>query len=273
LKLKYLPLSKWKSQIIIFGTYPIVFSQIPHSASAVPPLKAPFPPAYSFSVDQASEYVDKINGNLRFDSLRLNGSLSELITPTYNYFMINFVMISPIPCIYYYENNPPRWPDGEYLGTVLLANETNKSSFDIYYDLVYYAFDSVTNEFKAQYDSSVQQIITNWNPTPPPSSIFTPPSQCYLIPGNNDVNHSAPNADGISFPTSFSMFLNDGNNNIMSIYYNADNQMSRFDSHDTTSVQIGNNVYRFPTAFYNANPPINPLPCSQFNNQSFFFSY
>jgi hypothetical protein len=162
---------------------------------------------------------------------------------------------------------------GNYIGTVLLFNETHKSNFDLYYDeWSVYAFDNVTHEFKAIYDTTEHIPITNWNPNPPPPSIFTPPSQCYPI-SDDETDHSKPNADGISFPTSFSMIISDGNLNY-SVYYNADDQMWRADGSlfsNTTTVQLGNKAYNFLTAFStDANPPINPLPCVM-NTQSFGF--
>jgi hypothetical protein len=136
-------------------------------------------------------------------------------------------------------------------------------------NMTFFAFKSVTNEYKAFFSFSSQMIITNWSPAVPVPAVFTPPSQCYFLPINNHVDHSEPNADGISFPTSFTMFTNYGGI-LVPIYYNGDNQMWRYDTQNTSVVQIGNIQHLFNNPF-TAIPAINPLPCVQNNNVNFAF--
>jgi len=259
---------------------PNCFSEPRLSASTIPPPIAPFPSAgYSYTesspapfISQFTSYIDNVNRNSRFDieiSTLIGATYIQINTNSLLYIMMNVGNISPIPCIYVNSTSHTTSIAAEYLGTVLLENEANKSSFDIYGSFYeYLAFDSATNEYKASFSYDYQTIVTNWIPTPPPPSTFTPPSECYFLPFSNNVDHSEPIADGISFPTSFTMFINYGGR-IINIYYNGDNLMWRYDFQNSSIVQIGNTQHQFNNPL-TANPAINPLPCVQ-NNVNFAF--
>jgi len=131
----------------------------------------------------------------------------------------------------------------------------------------YLAFDSITHNLEVLYfHGDAEKDVANWNPTPPPPSMFTAPIPCYPTPM---FTSSVPNPLAPAFPNSMTMYSFDGFSETV-IYYDGVNQMWRIDTDVMTILQRGNMAYLFLNAESPSTPLINPLPCYSYANNYAF---
>jgi len=195
-------------------------------------------------------------------------TVSSLIRNNFFYISVNWINISPMPCVYV-TNIAPIYGallEGVYAGTVTVGNMSYPKDLNIYSSTgseLYLAFDSKTLNLEViYYHSEEEDMIGNWNPTAPPAAVFAAPATCYaqtmFTAEPQALNPLAPN-----FPNSMTMYTFDGFQEII-YYYDGVNQMWRIDTPEMGIIQRGGTAYMFLKTNTPSPSLISPLPCYQY---------